>query len=199
MRNSALWVAAGLTWVAAVAAAGEEASCVYLPRATAALPQPEIDTFARCGSERLDGTAEIRPEHLAALDFGAEGLAAIRVGEHFYYFRPDGLSARVPTWDNWADDFAEGLVRTIRVVDGVERFGFLDRELVLVIAPRFDWAFPFEGGRAMVCIGCRPGPPVGDGHSEVSGGLWGYVDPTGKELVPVTSSREDLLKRSDRP
>ena len=123
----------------------------------------------------------------------------VRVGEHFYYFRRDGRSARVPTWDNWADDFAEGLVRTVRTVDGVEKFGYLDRELAVVIAPRFDWAFPFEGGRARVCIGCRLGPPDGDGHSEVSGGLWGYVDRAGKEVVPVKLSREELLKRADRP
>ncbi len=70
---------------------------------------------------------KILPEHLAALDFAAAGLATVRVGAHFYYFRPDGRSARVPTWDNWADDFADGLVRTVRKVGGVEKFVKLGR------------------------------------------------------------------------
>lgn len=198
MRNFARLSASLLISMAAGAAAGGDAGCVYIPRATAALlpsERAEVITFANCGSEKDDGTAEIRPEHLAALDFGEDGLASIRVGEHFYYFRKDGRSARVPTYDNWADDFAEGLVRTVRVVDGVERIGYLDRELAVVIPARYDWGFPFEGGRARVCIGCRAGKPDGDGHSEVSGGLWGYIDRAGKEVVPVRSSRDDLDPR----
>lgn len=198
MRNFAQLFALLLIAMAAGAAAGGDAGCVYTPRATAAVPAPEVTTFEHCGSERDDGTAEIRPEHLAALDFGADGLVAIRFGDHFYYFRRDGRSARVPTWDNWADDFAEGRVRTVRAVDGVEKFGYLDRELAVVIAPRFDWGFPFEGGRALVCVGCRPAAPDDDGHSMVSGGLWGYIDRTGKEVVPVRFSREELMKREDR-
>ncbi len=181
------------------AAVADDADCLYFPRATAAAPAPQGTTFAKCGSEKDDGTAAILPEHLAALDFAAAGLATVRVGAHFYYFRPDGRSARVPTWDNWADDFADGLVRTVRKVDGVEKFGYLDQELAVVIAPRFDWAFPFEGGRALVCIGCRPEAPDDDGHAMVTGGLWGYVDKAGREVVPVRFSREELLKQTARP
>jgi len=199
VRNSTTLTACLLLSMAASADAAEDSSCVYIPRATAATPAPEPSTFADCASEKGDGTARLRPEHLATIDFGADGLAVVRVGEHFYYFRPDGRSARVPTWDNWADDFAEGLVRTVRTVDGVEKVGYLDRELAVVIAPRFDWSFPFEGGRAMVCNGCRPGPPDGDGHRSVSGGLWGYVDKAGKEVVPIRFSFEELQKLTDRP
>lgn len=183
----------------APAGAAEDVGCVYYPRATAAVREPELTTFAHCGSERDDGTAEIRPEHLLTLNFDADRLAVIRVGEHFYYFRPDGRSARVPTWDNWADDFAEGLVRTVRTVDGVEKVGYLDRQLAVVIAPRFDWGFPFEGGRALVCIGCRTAAPDDDGHAMVTGGLWGYIDKAGTEVVPVRLTREELLKQTARP
>ncbi len=185
--------------LAPCAVAGEDAGCVYQPAATALAPEPEPTTVANCGSEKGDGTALIRPEHLAAIDFGADGLAVVRLGEHFYYFRPDGRSARVPTYDNWADDFAEGLVRTVRAVDGVEKVGYLDGELAVVIAPRFDWGFPFAGGRAMVCNGCRAETTDGDEHSSVVGGLWGYVDKAGKEVVPIRFSFEELLKRTDRP
>ncbi len=202
VKGTARSFACLLLALAPCAVAGEDAGCVYLPRATAAAQPtegPEPTIFANCGSEKDDGTAVIRPEHLAAVDFGADGLAVVRVGEHFYYFRPDGRSARVPTWDNWADDFVEGLVRTVRTVDGVEKLGYLDRELAVVIAPRFDWGFPFSGGRAMVCNGCRAEAPDGDEHGSVIGGLWGYVDKAGKEVVPIRFSYEELLKRVDRP
>jgi hypothetical protein len=199
VRNCTRLFACLLLSLAASAAAGEDAGCVYMPRATAAAPEPQVTTFAQCGREKGDGTAELRPAHLAALDFAADGLASVRIGEHFYYFRRDGRSARVPTWDNWADDFSQGLVRTVRTVDGVEKIGYLDRKLKVVIAPRFDWGFPFTGGRALVCIGCHPAAPDGDGHSMVSGGLWGYVDRSGKEVVAIRFSREELLKQSARP
>ncbi|MEO7794275.1 MAG: WG repeat-containing protein [Thermoanaerobaculia bacterium] len=186
-----------LAFCPALAVAEPLAACAFAPR-PAATPTREITSFANCGTEKSDGTAEIAAGPFAELDFSHDGLASIRLGEHFYYLRKDGRSARVPAWDNWADDFAEGLVRTVRGIEGAEKFGYLDRELAVVIAPLFDFAYPFEGGRALVCIGCRAGAPDGDGHSMVSGGLWGYVDRTGKAIVPVKFSREELMKQTDR-
>ena len=101
----------------------------------------------------------------------------------------------MPAYDYWADDFADGLVRTVLTVDGVEKFGYLDTQLEMAIPPRFDWAFPFADGRAVVCLGCRLDAPVGDGHRPVTGGLWGAIDRSGREVVPIASSREELLKR----
>jgi hypothetical protein len=163
----------------------------------------ELQSYERCGSERADGTAEIASRHLVALDFrsddGPEGLASIRLGEHFYLVRRDGRSARVPPFDNWADDFADGRVRSLRVVDGAEKIGYLDTRLAEAIPARFDWGFPFAGGRAVVCVGCRLEGREADGHREVVGGRWGIIDRSGREIVPVASSREEILKRSDRP
>ena len=185
----------------AVLAADGGSACSYVPAASSRhlAREGEVNSFTDCGTERSDGTAELRPEHLAALDFDADGLALVRFGEHFYYVRPDGRSARVPTYDNWADDFSEGLVRTLRTVDGERKVGYLDLELAVAVAPSFDWGFPFEGGRARVCVGCRAGEPDGDGHSEISGGLWGYIDRTGRTVVPIKYSREALQKLDERP
>lgn len=199
MRNFTLLVVGWLAALPAFAAAEPEVGCAYQPRATAGNPQPEVTFAERCGRELSDGTAEIERDHLAAMDFDRQGLAAVRLGEHFYYLRRDGTSARVVAYDNWADDFAEGRVRTQRTVAGAEKIGYLDHELRSVVAPRYDWGFPFEGGRALVCNGCRPGAPDADGHRVVSGGLWGYIDRAGREVVPLRYSREELLKRSDRP
>jgi len=50
-----------------------------------------------------------------------------------------------------ADEFSDGLVRT--VIN--QKYGFADRHGKIVIAPKYDGAFPFEHGYAIVCIGCR--------------------------------------------
>lgn len=92
------------------------------------------------------------------------------------------------TFDNGPDDFAEGLARTTRS----GKIGFIDRQLSEVIAPSWDFAFPFEDGVAVVCQGCRP-HPVGDGeHSEVRGGSWGTIDRSGAIVVPVELERDAL-------
>jgi hypothetical protein len=185
------------------ARAPQEVGCAYWPNATASSPDVELGSYERCGREWPDGTAEIAARHLAALDFGPDtgpqGLATLRLGQHFYYVRRDGRSARVPALDNWADDFADGRVRTVATVDGVEKVGYLDTRLEVAIPPRFDWGFPFADGRAVVCFGCRLEAPDEDGHRSVTGGLWGIIDRSGREIVPIASTRDAILKRSDRP
>jgi hypothetical protein len=186
-----------------VAQAEAEVGCSYWPKGTAASAEVSLVTADRCGRERTDGTAELAERHLSALDFGGaaapSGLASLRLGDHFYYVRRDGKCARVPAMDNWADDFADGLVRTVHLVDGEEKIGYLDARLEEAIPPRFDWGFPFAEGRAVVCIGCRVEAPDEDGHREITGGRWGVVDRSGRAVVPIVSARDEILKRSDRP
>jgi len=63
-----------------------------------------------------------------------------------------------------------------------------------VIPPHhYDWGWPFENGRALVCLGCREGEPEGE-HRPVVGGRWGYVDKSGEEVVPVRLSRSEALE-----
>ena len=64
--------------------------------------------------------------------------------------------------------------------------GFIDRNLALVIAPRFDGALPFEDGWAEVCIQCKL---TSDGeHSWYEGGLWGCIDRHGHARKPFQAS-----------
>ena len=95
----------------------------------------------------------------------------------------------VITYDNGPDSFVEGRART--QVDG--KIGYVDRKLRVVIPPRYDWGFPFEQGRAVVCSGCAQ---KRDGeHWFVEGGMWGAVDRNGREIVPLQyRSREELPK-----
>ncbi len=119
-----------------------------------------------------------RAQHLA-LDFDRYGLAGVNIGDRWYYVSRDGRSAPVMAMDNWAEPFAEGLARS--PVGG--KIGFIDRDLALVIPPRYDGALPFENGWAEVCIGCKL-TSHGE-HSSYEGGRWICVDRHGHEREPL--------------
>ena len=87
---------------------------------------------------------------------------------------------------NWADEFFEGLVRT--VVNG--KYGFADRHGNIIIATKYDWVSPFTHGYAAVCMGCREtcakpdnmaaGSDVDCEHHIVTGGEWFKINKTGR-------------------
>ena len=134
-----------------------------------------------------DGSLAVDSEHLQNLYF-SEGLGEILVRTvGWYYVTPTGRTAPVLTYDNGADYFAEGLARTIRA----GKVGFIDRSLSEVIPPSWDFAFPFDHGFAVVCNGCRS-HRVDDEHSEMRGGVWGYINPSGEAVVPIKYERDEL-------
>ena len=47
-------------------------------------------------------------------------------------------------------------------------------------------------GVARVCTGCAIRREEGDEHSEVEGGLWGYVDREGRVVVPAVHALGEL-------
>ena len=116
---------------------------------------------------------------------GGLGQVAVR-GMGWLYVRRDGRAALVETFDNGPDPFAEGLARS-RVGGKV---AFVDRRLRPRIVTDYDWASPFEHGRADVCTECRA---VADGeHSVMEGGRWGVIDRQGRVVVPVTLERRGV-------
>ncbi|HEY4919643.1 MAG TPA: WG repeat-containing protein [Xanthobacteraceae bacterium] len=171
-----------IAWlVAAPAGAAAAADCV-----------PFADGWSDFGAcTRVDSAGQrwVKAEPLRALAFDEHGVAAVWIegAKGFYYVGRDGHMVPVVAYDNAPDDFVEGRART--PVDG--KIGYIDRELRVVIPPRYDWGFPFEHGRAVVCSGCAQ---KRDGeHRLVEGGLWGMVDRDGREIVPLQyRSREEL-------
>jgi len=176
-------------------------SVLLLSAASAALPcsyrpsgKKEIAPQGSCAARAPDGSLRIERGHLARLDFGRGGMAAVFIeGAGWAYVRRDGHTLEVLASDNGPDDFSESLVRIRR--DG--KTGYADRSFRTVIPPRFDFGWPFEKGRALVCIGCRFGPPDSrqDEHQSVTGGTWGFIDRTGREVVPIRYSREQAFAR----
>lgn len=167
--------------------------CIYVAAPTGRSPHPELQPHADCAELSADGSPTIAPEHLAAV--GAEdGLAAVLIeGQWFWVDPDDGRALPVITWNNGPDPWSEGLVRSRRQ-NG--KIAFYDRELRQAVTPRWDFAWPFEDGRALVCLGCRPEPDPSGEHTSMIGGRWGFIDRRGKEVVPVVLTREEALMRS---
>ncbi|UJB16354.1 WG repeat-containing protein [Xanthomonas translucens] len=129
-------------------------------------------------SVAADGRLRLSPQTAQRLQFDADGLSVLTVGDQFYYVRADGSSLPVILWDSGPDYFAEGLTRGI--VHGC--IGFYDRQLREVIPPVHDFAWPFENGVARVCDHCRRGTPDGDGHTPMEGGRWYAIDRNNREV-----------------
>ncbi len=158
-------------------------ACIYSARESADNPTPELEVHERCAEIGEDGRPRIAARHLEAVA-RTRGLAKMLIDD-WYYVRPDGSSLRVITFDNGADSWAEGLVRSVRD----RKMVYLNEAFEEVIPPRYDWGWPFENGRALVCRGCRKGDPDGE-HTPMVGGSWGYIDRSGIEVVPVRFSRQ---------
>lgn len=172
-----------------VALAGEMLECTYAGKK----PGAEIESHADC-ARRDAGTIAIPKKHLQRMAYDSRRLASVRIDAQHYYVKPDGRLLPVLTHDNWADAFSAGLVRS--QVGG--KIAYYDANFKQVIAPRYDWAWPFRNGRAQVCRGCMQGSRDGDGHTEIVGGLWGYIDRKGIEVVPVRAPPSTPDKRGDR-
>jgi hypothetical protein len=168
--------------VAALAArlsfASDLLDCVYVDDG----PRAELELHAQCARRIPDGVSVLK-SHLARMSF-RDGFASVLIEHQHYYVKRDGSILPVLTFDNGADYFAEGLVRSL--VDG--KIAYYNADFEQVIAPRFDWGSPFRNGRALVCRGCKNPPPSGDEHASMVGGLWGWIDRKGNEVVPVSLS-----------
>src|SRR5579872_3744765 len=130
--------------------------------------------------EMRDQEVVVPQRSLANISFGPDGLGAIVIkGRELYFVTRQGKTAPALNFDNGPDYFVEGLARTVQ--NG--HVGFVDTHLVPVVAPVWDFAWPFQGGVAKVCMGCVE-TPAGE-HRIRTGGKWGYIDKHGKVVVPV--------------
>lgn len=188
LRNSVL--ATLIAAFATSALASEPVDCFYAPRAAKKDSQVGIARHPRCAVVQRDGSIRVLPRHLRALNFDSSGLATVVIEKgRWFYVKRNGRSLEVLPFDNGADYFAEGLVRGRR--NG--KIAFFDHAFRRVIPPKYDFAWPFEHGLAEVCSGCRE---VADGeHRTMTGGLWGYIDKRGREVIEVQFSRDEAERR----
>jgi hypothetical protein len=163
-------------------AAGNWLPCAFLP-----IEVEERDAIARCAQRGGDGRLVALPAALRVLATRGADPAAIEIEGGLHYLNAAGVVVPVLRFDNGPDSFVEGFARTVQG----GKVGFIDQSLRVVIAPAWDFAFPFENGAAVVCEGCTL-RRVGDEHEEVVGGRWGVIDVRGDVVVPVIHARDAI-------
>jgi len=154
------------------------------------------DVVPDCIREASNGKLIIAPQYVKDLHFDYSGLARVWSGvppKAWMYVDRKGavLITGVPSVENDADDFSEGLVRTV-VAD---KYGFADRKGSIVIMPTYDWASSFHHGSAEVCNKCHKmcvmsdskmvdadSVPGGCDHWMMVGGEWFKLNKKGRIL-----------------
>ena len=154
-------------------------SCWYQAKPTHKAQQSEFSEHKNCAFLTETKQLSINPTQLKTIDFNRDNLAVIYFRGQFYYFSKQGRAMPAISYDNWADDFNDGLARTN--LGG--KIGYFNKNLKLVIPAQYDWGFPFKNGRAAVCMECRK-EPMGE-HQKLSGGLWGVINLKGKLIKPL--------------
>jgi hypothetical protein len=71
----------------------------------------------------------------------------------------------------------------------------MDESLKTAIKPKYDFAFPFCNGYAIVCYQCKP--EQNGEHKEVSGGQWGVINKKGKVVIPIKYEKETLINMAE--
>lgn len=89
---------------------------------------------------------------------------------------------KVYTVDNGPDYVREGL---FRMKDNRDKIGFANMLGEIVIKPQYEGAFPFNGTFAPVCKGCIIQKIANGEYSIWVKGKWGYIDKTGKVVIPI--------------
>lgn len=122
------------------------------------------------------GKVVIEARFSVAMDFEVHAYA---FADGYWIDASGGPYVQAYIFDNGPDYSIEGRARFVE--EG--KVGFLDDCMNKVILARYDFAMPFQNGRAIVCMDCRPEP---DGeHSLIVGGRWGAIDLSGKVVVPL--------------
>jgi len=150
-------------------------------------PNPELTPFKNCGKIDANGVFVLKKEHLDNISFNKDNLSCVYTpGPRVFYVRPDGKTFEAHYFDNGCDYFNEGLARGI--ANG--KMVFFNRKLEIKIDTPYDTIFPFADGYAVVCNDCNK-VKIGE-HTGFRGGKCGYIDHSGKVIVPLEYTIENL-------
>ncbi|MCH9741424.1 MAG: WG repeat-containing protein, partial [Epsilonproteobacteria bacterium] len=166
----------------------KKAECSYIAKASKQNPEPEFQNQGICGEFFDEDTLLVYSKHLDNMNFSEDNLTSLYTNSGIFYVLKSGKVVRTFFFDNGADFFEEGLTRTI----AKKKFGFMNRKLEVVIPPQFDFAFPFEDGKAIVCNGCRQEKEERGEHMRIVGGQWGAIDKQGNVIVPLVYDSKEV-------
>jgi len=154
--------------------------------------EPRLTPFeadGKWGYKDARGKVVIAPRFVLAQDFSPQGIAPVVDDTGWAYIEGKGKIVIRP-WvvDNGPDYFREGVARF--AANG--KLGFFNQSGKVVVKPRFDFAWPFAEGRAVVCQGCRE-EAAGE-HRVVTGGKWGFINKKGAIVVPLKFERAESFQ-----
>ena len=153
--------------------------CILTLTVFFAFPVP-FQKGEKWGYRDSGGKTVIEPRFEAALEFSAEGIAAVVDSQGWAYIDPTGrVVIRPVVVDNGPDYFAEGLAR---FRDG-GKIGFFDKKGKVVIQAEYAFTRPFSEGLAAVCDTCKEVRE--DEHTVVVGGKWGFINTRGALVIPL--------------
>lgn len=99
---------------------------------------------------------------------------------YFEYYGPDKKKiANIVHFDNGPDDYSDGLRRIIEK----KKYGFINKQNLIVIPAQFQYASPFKDGFATVAKNVHF-EKAGE-HEVVTNGQWGLINKKGKVVVPI--------------
>jgi len=154
------------------------------------IPRPVQQS--NCAFRTHTGGLQLRSEILKQIEFNDKNLAEGTIGaEGCFWLHKNRTLRRVHCFDNGADPFEQGYAR---LVGNSGKFGYVNEKLAIVLPPQFDFAYPFNGGQAKVCMGCKAEKThPGAEHSHMKGGKWKIISAKGEVLKNClgASSYED--------
>jgi len=138
--------------------------------------------------------ASDRAPSMAAHSWTPRGVAFVRESDKWHCLDKKGRHlATILNFDNGPDYASEGLIR----YEDANKIGFVDEACKIRIVAKWDFAFPFSAGRAVVCEGCQN---QSDGeHTLRVGGKWGAINRKGAVVVPVAYDSATALENHATP
>ncbi len=151
-----------------------------------------FESDGKYGYRDAKGKTVIPAKYSIAQEFNRFGFAAVIEGNAAYYIDQKGQhKLEMLIFDNGPDDFAEGLAR----FKEKGKIGYFDERGRKVIPAKFDFAFPFEKGRAEVCNGCKP--EAHGEHTAIVGGDRMIIDRTGKVVEKKPEALCDYAQKKN--
>lgn len=138
----------------------------------------ELESYKSCGEVKGDQIL-LHDWHKKNLLFDKNGLGCVVIGGgKAFYITKKGFSRRTLFFDNGCDYFEDGLAR------GYEngKMVYIDKNLNVVLKPKFEWLVPFDYNHAIVCNG--PFETIQEGeYTRMTKGQCGLIDKSGKLVV----------------
>ncbi|MCW7460758.1 WG repeat-containing protein [Leptospira limi] len=132
------------------------------------------------GFKDKKGNVIIKPQYEQAMEFTKSGVAfVVSKNKWICINTKNQFLLETFLYDNGPDYIVGSLARYVE--EG--KMGFHNERCQKAIEAKFDFAYPFENGNAIVCNGCQLQP---DGeHKRIVGGKYGIINKKGKLVLPI--------------